>query len=326
MKKYFLFVVSIILLTASIASAQTTQLPVVKQISAGVVNGKAISLAKPAYPSAARAVSAEGAVNVQVTIDEEGNVVSASAVSGHPLLRQAAEQAAVQSKFNPTVLSGQVVKVTGVIVYNFVAGDKTPNWFKVGYDLASAQHASSLIFLNTNLIAKTFQPEWTTEKEQLQKLAEIKQAEPSIFSEPVVISERRISENTRKNSDGTVVRKVTTQRVVKSDGTESTGEQISASQSLIASLQSRLANDELNLWQFNTGVSLSWAVSHLRYTNERQRVLSSLRQQVQSAPSKVSPEFLAELQKIAAILEKPNPTPDERQQTVQLMRTLFLNQ
>jgi protein TonB len=55
-----------------------------------------------------------------VTIDESGNVISASAVSGHPLLRAAAVAAARSSKFSPTMLSGQAVKVTGVIVYNFV--------------------------------------------------------------------------------------------------------------------------------------------------------------------------------------------------------------
>jgi TonB family protein len=95
--------------------------PVVpKVISGGVVNGKATNLVKPAYPRAALAVRASGAVNVQVTIDEKGNVISAAAVSGHPLLRAAAVSAARQSKFAPTVLSGQPVKVTGVIVYNFV--------------------------------------------------------------------------------------------------------------------------------------------------------------------------------------------------------------
>ncbi len=91
-----------------------------KPISKGVVNGSAVSLPKPPYPAAARAVRAAGAVNVQVLIDENGNVVSASAVSGHPLLRQAAAQAARSAKFRPTLLSGQPVKVNGVIVYNFV--------------------------------------------------------------------------------------------------------------------------------------------------------------------------------------------------------------
>jgi len=97
-----------------------TEKPVPKTISGGVVNGKATNLVKPAYPAAARAVRASGAVNVQVTIDESGNVISASAVSGHPLLRAAAVGAARSSKFSPTMLSGQAVKVTGVIVYNFV--------------------------------------------------------------------------------------------------------------------------------------------------------------------------------------------------------------
>ncbi len=88
--------------------------------STSTVNGKASSLRKPSYPAAARAVRATGAVNVQVTIDEDGEVITASAVSGHPLLRQAAERAAMESKFAPTMLQGQPVQITGIIVYNFV--------------------------------------------------------------------------------------------------------------------------------------------------------------------------------------------------------------
>lgn len=90
-------------------------------VSDGVVNGKATNLVKPQYPPPAKAVRAGGKVDVQVLIDEKGNVVSAKAVSGHQLLRQAAEQAARASKFSPTLLSRVPVKVTGVIVYNFVA-------------------------------------------------------------------------------------------------------------------------------------------------------------------------------------------------------------
>jgi protein TonB len=89
-------------------------------VSGGVLNGKAISKPQPAYPPVAKAVHASGAVTVQVTVDESGNVVEASAVSGHPLLRQAAVAAARQAKFSPTLLSGKPVKVTGVLTYNFV--------------------------------------------------------------------------------------------------------------------------------------------------------------------------------------------------------------
>jgi TonB family protein len=91
------------------------------QQAGGVVNGKASSLPRPPYPAAAKAVRANGTVSVQVLIDEEGNVVSANATSGHPLLRAAAEQAARDAKFYPTELCGQRVKVSGFITYNFVA-------------------------------------------------------------------------------------------------------------------------------------------------------------------------------------------------------------
>lgn len=87
--------------------------------SDGVLNGKATYLPKPTYPATAIAVNAQGKVDVQIMIDEHGKVVSAKAVSGHPLLRNVSEQAAWGAKFTPTLLSNVPVKVTGVIVYNF---------------------------------------------------------------------------------------------------------------------------------------------------------------------------------------------------------------
>ncbi len=91
-------------------------------VSGGVLNGKARSLPVPPYPRPAQLMNIRDNVSVQVTIDEQGNVISAKAVSGHQLLRQAAEQAARQAKFGPTLLTGQAVKVTGVIIYRFSNG------------------------------------------------------------------------------------------------------------------------------------------------------------------------------------------------------------
>jgi TonB family protein len=91
----------------------------VQTVSGGVLNGKALSLPTPVYPPAARAVRASGAVNVQIFVNEKGEVTGASAVSGHPLLRMAAVQAARSTKFPPTLLSGKPVKVTGVLTFNF---------------------------------------------------------------------------------------------------------------------------------------------------------------------------------------------------------------
>lgn len=89
-------------------------------VSGGVLNGKAISKPQPAYPLTAKAAHTQGTVVVKVLVDETGSVVSAEAVSGHPLLRPAAIAAARQAKFSPTLLSGKPVKLSGLLTYNFV--------------------------------------------------------------------------------------------------------------------------------------------------------------------------------------------------------------
>ena len=89
-------------------------------ISQGLLNGKAISKPAPAYPLIAKAARASGTVTVQIVVGENGNVISASAVGGHPLLQQAAREAARQARFSPTLLSGQPAKISGVVTYNFV--------------------------------------------------------------------------------------------------------------------------------------------------------------------------------------------------------------
>jgi protein TonB len=84
------------------------------------MDAKAVSKPHPAYPANAKASGASGPVKVQVTVDEKGRVVSANAISGHKLLRDAATQAARKAKFRPALLSGTPVKVTGIVTYNFV--------------------------------------------------------------------------------------------------------------------------------------------------------------------------------------------------------------
>lgn len=126
-----LWFVSIVLCFGLINVSAQDQTPKPKIISAGVINGKANDLPKPVYPAVARAVCAKGAVNVAVTIDESGNVESASAVSGHPLLRAAAVAAARGAKFKPTLFEGNPVKVKGIIVYNFVPSPKVKPTFDV---------------------------------------------------------------------------------------------------------------------------------------------------------------------------------------------------
>ena len=104
------------------AAAARVPKPLLKPISGGVLNGKAVDLPKPAYPPQARSARASGVVVVEVVIDEKGKVISAKATSGNNMLRQAAVQAAQGARFSPTMLSGQPVKVTGEINYNFSLG------------------------------------------------------------------------------------------------------------------------------------------------------------------------------------------------------------
>jgi TonB family protein len=60
-----------------------------------------------------------GTVVVEVVVDADGNVKSARAVSGHPLLRDASVTAARQWKFTPTQLQGKAVEVVGTLTFDF---------------------------------------------------------------------------------------------------------------------------------------------------------------------------------------------------------------
>lgn len=91
-----------------------------RSVNAGNLTSRAVNLIKPVFPVAAKTVRVSGPVIVQVLVDETGKVVSANAISGHPLLRPAAENAARRSQFDPVRVSGQAVKTTGTVVYNFV--------------------------------------------------------------------------------------------------------------------------------------------------------------------------------------------------------------
>lgn len=93
--------------------------PILKPVSGGVLNGTAIYLPPPGYPEAAKRMRTQGVVTVDVILDETGKVVAANASGGPAILRDAAVQAALKAKFSPTKLSGQPVKVSGVINYKF---------------------------------------------------------------------------------------------------------------------------------------------------------------------------------------------------------------
>lgn len=107
--------------TVRVSAAQDVrpEPPKIIRKSGGVFQGSATKRVEPAYPPLAKAARVRGSVVVEVTADEEGNVFSVRAISGHPLLKDAAVAAARGWKFAPTTLSGVPVKVIGTITFNF---------------------------------------------------------------------------------------------------------------------------------------------------------------------------------------------------------------
>jgi TonB family protein len=87
--------------------------------SGGVIHASAVKRVEPVYPPLAKANQVSGIVSVEIVINEEGNVISARAISGHPLLMAAAVEAARQWQFAPTMVSGVAVRVTGTLTFNF---------------------------------------------------------------------------------------------------------------------------------------------------------------------------------------------------------------
>ena len=97
----------------------TSSTGITKPVEAGLLNSKAISLPKPVYSEEAKRLKASGRITVRVVVDENGKVISAQALNGPAVLRQAAEAAAREATFAPTTQDGITVKVTGTLTYDF---------------------------------------------------------------------------------------------------------------------------------------------------------------------------------------------------------------
>lgn len=91
-------------------------------IIAGILDMKVVSGVLPAYPQKAKENGVEGRVEVQVLVNEDGEVIFANPLSGPEPLWAESVKAAVAARFTPSTLSGELVKVTGRIIYDFKGG------------------------------------------------------------------------------------------------------------------------------------------------------------------------------------------------------------
>ncbi len=92
---------------------------VAKPVEVGDLNAKAIGLPKPVLTEEAKRLKATGKVQVRVLVDENGKVVSATALNNVAVLRAIAEDAARQTTFNPLTVDGITVRFTGVLTFDF---------------------------------------------------------------------------------------------------------------------------------------------------------------------------------------------------------------
>lgn len=88
-------------------------------VSSTVLQGKATERVVPVYPELPKRIRLQGEVSIEVIISPEGRVDSVRIVSGHPMLVNSAREAARAWRFEPTLLNGVPVRVTGVITFVF---------------------------------------------------------------------------------------------------------------------------------------------------------------------------------------------------------------
>lgn len=291
-----------------------------KTISGGVLNGKAISLPKPPYPPAARAVNAEGAVSVQVTIDEQGNVISASAISGHPLLRAVATEAARSAKFSPTLLMGEPVKVTGVITYNFAASLTNAG---IGYEIAFAERSGSFApYIYPKSLAARLPEDWTEEKAVLEALSFEKL--PAVAVETIRGGERAPSSSA--TAEDALKKELVDKYVVIGDSSNQTGKLTPASAESLRRLQSgiraKLSADQKNEWHFRLGTALGVLAAEIDDVNKTSLNMAEIERLVAETPPGVSQTITLALTRFIELCKTSDGSVEARQLLVAATRSL----
>lgn len=294
LKTFFLTSILIFTIGSLTVNAQT---PLPKTISGGVVNGKAASLVKPEYPATAKAEKVSGTVTVNVTIDEQGNVISAKAVSGHVLLREVSEKAALSSKFTPTKLQGQPVKVTGVIIYNFQPQQSS---------VINNEEKLKFMGLGAFLLIARIIP--MTEWEALPK--------------EKLVNEIGISENLKE-----ILLPLTT--ITKSTTKE---EQIRILDQVVEKLEKSLSNDDV--WQYNFGKE--FGLMMLEISNSNQGSIQTLdgllinprlvkmKEMLLTAPADIPQDILEKFKQITQMADVQNLNSDEnKRRFIQLIQEVL---
>ena len=85
----------------------------------GSLTDRATSRVTPVYPQIAKNAGASGLVRIKIVVDESGSVANIVWSEGPVLLRQAAQDALRQWKFQPIMVDGKAVRATGYVDFGF---------------------------------------------------------------------------------------------------------------------------------------------------------------------------------------------------------------
>lgn len=92
----------------------------VMRVGGRVLAPELVRRVEPRYPDEAKRYRVSGAVIIEATIDEEGNVKRTRIVKGLPFgLSEAAEEAVLAWKFKPATMDGEPVKVAHNVTVEF---------------------------------------------------------------------------------------------------------------------------------------------------------------------------------------------------------------
>ena len=161
-------IVQAILAAALFSTTVFTQAPEAdRPIDVPDINGMAVSPVKPAFPPTAVDVGADGTtVTVRVVVDENGIAVSATcSTTCHPMLKDPAELAALQTKFKPLVREGRAVRYQGTMIYTYVVN--RVDWFRFATALESVRQFDNI---SAGPVAQMLSPDFAAEKAGLLSL------------------------------------------------------------------------------------------------------------------------------------------------------------
>jgi protein TonB len=90
-----------------------------KKVSKQEAMEAAVTKAPPTYPTVARQLNIEGAVELEATITEDGAVDQVNILSGNPVLTKPSIEALKRWKFKPFTENGKAVQAIATFHFSF---------------------------------------------------------------------------------------------------------------------------------------------------------------------------------------------------------------